>query len=257
MNGIRVLLDGSEVSSDGLAYLAAVNYGHFTAMQIRDGKVRSPAQHLERLRTAHAELYGTSIDVGNVQEQIRLAVAQAPDSYLRVTLFEPTPGRVMVMIALRPPVDAPTGPQSLLPVSYQRPMAHIKHVGSFAQVHFGQLAGAQGFSDALLTTDTGEVSETSIANIGFIRQDSAVIWPSAPALYGITRQALDTAFAARGVTVLRQKVTLGDLSEFTGSFTANSTGVSAVGSIGTYGFPDVDSAERILAVHDSLPWESF
>jgi hypothetical protein len=135
-----VLINGMQASADQLAHPALVNDGHFTAMQVRNGRVRGFAYHLVRLCSAHAELYGTVLDVEYLRAIIRRAVEHYPDASLRVNLYEALPGQPEVMTAIRPPAEADERAQSLLPVVYSRPFAHIKHVGSFAQIRYGMQA---------------------------------------------------------------------------------------------------------------------
>lgn len=257
IDGVRIKVDGLDVLDGTLSYLALVNYGHFTAMQIRGGRVRGLSLHLDRLKSAHAELYGTQIDSGMILERVREAADDEPNSYLRVTLFETDPGKVRVMTAVRPAVAPSTVAIGLLPVVYQRPVAHIKHVGSFGQLYFGGVAERQGFDDALLTTAGGEISETTTANIAFIDDDATLVWPSAPSLYGITWQILDTALVDAGFRTRKQPVTLEDISRFPGALVTNSVGVVGVSRIGEIAF---DGAERVQAVADvyaSSPWDGI
>ncbi|WOH17510.1 aminotransferase class IV [Paenarthrobacter sp. GOM3] len=254
-DAIRICIDGVDIEHGALTQLATVNYGHFTAMQIRDGQVRGLAKHIKRLQNAHTELFGNVVHPATILERIQQAASAAPNSYLRVTLFETEPGEVHIVTAIRAPVDAPTAAVDLLPVTYQRPVAHIKHVGSFGQLYQGRRARADGFHDALLTTTAGEISETSTANIGFIDSEGDIVWPSANALHGITWQLLDEAFATKGINFRTRPVTLGDLSRFIGSFVASSLGVSGVGKIGGIGSYDANAAREVSRVYAAIPWE--
>jgi hypothetical protein len=67
-------------------------------------------------------------------------------------------------------VKAPGGidpPQRLRSVRYQRPDAHLKHLGT-EQGQRSRRARRDGFDDALLIADDETVSESSTANIGFL-----------------------------------------------------------------------------------------
>lgn len=254
-DGVSIRVDGIEVLDGTLSQLALVNYGHFTAMQIRGGRVRGLSLHLDRLKSAHAELYGTDIDSALILDRVREATDNAPDSYLRVTLFESDPGKVRVMTAVRPAVAPSAVAVGLLPVVYQRPVAHIKHVGSFGQLYFGRMANRQGFDDALLTTAGGEISETTTANIAFIDAAGTIVWPSAPSLYGITWQILDMTLVDAGFRTRRQPVTLNDMSRFSGGFVTNSVGVVGVSRIGPVAFNDEAAVHAVAEVYDSSPWD--
>lgn len=252
---VSIRVDGLEILDDTLSQLALVNYGHFTAMQIRGGQVRGLSLHLARLQSAHSELYGTIVDPAIILDRVREAASDAPDSYLRVTLFESDPGTVQVMTALRPPVAPASAPVALLPVVYQRPAAHIKHVGGFGQLYFNRMATQQGFSDALLTTADGEISETATANIAFIEADGNIIWPSAPSLHGISWQILDMALADAKIRTRKRPVKLTEISRFTGAFVTSSIGVVSVAKIGPVSFAKEASAQAIMEIYDSTPWD--
>lgn len=256
-DSVSIRVDGLEILDNAISQLALVNYGHFTAMQIRGGRVRGLSLHLDRLQSAHAELYGTIVDPAIVLNRVREAVSEVPHSYLRVTLFESNPGNVQVMTALRPPVAPARTPIGLLPVVYQRPAAHIKHVGGFGQLYFGRMVTRQGFDDALLTTADGEISETATANIAFIDGDGTLVWPSAPSLYGITWQILDTALADAGIRTRRQPVMLNDISGFSGALLTNSVGVVGVSRIGSVVFNGEVPVQAIADVYESSPWDTI
>lgn len=254
-DSVSIRVDGLEILDNPISQLAVVNYGHFTAMQIRGGRVRGLSLHLDRLQSAHAELFGTVIDPAIILARVREGASEAPNSYLRVTLFESEPGKVQVMTALHPPVAPARASISLLPVVYQRPAAHIKHVGGFGQLYFARMATRQGFDDALLTTADGEISETATANIAFIEADGTLVWPSAPSLYGITWQILDTALAGAGIKARSQPVMLNDISGFSGALLTNSVGVVGVSKIGSVAFDDEAPVQAIADVYESTPWD--
>lgn len=60
-------IDGAPATVEALSHPAPVNYGHFTAMQVRHGAVRRLQLHLGRLRAAHLELFRTDLDTGGVR----------------------------------------------------------------------------------------------------------------------------------------------------------------------------------------------
>ncbi len=169
---LRILLNGHTPTGDDLHHPALINYGHFTSMQVRSGKVRGLHLHLERIERSHRELFGHGIDLDHARDLMRLAADGMPDSYLRTTFFEQNPGQLSVMTVQRPPVAANTEPVSLLPVEYQRPVAHLKHVGTFCKIFHAVQAERAGFDDALHISFDGFISETTGENIGFLRRHS-------------------------------------------------------------------------------------
>ena len=62
---------------------------------------------------------------------------------------------------------------------FQRPLARLKHVGSWGQGRFRQMALGAGFDEGLLMDEAGMISEGTITNVGLWR-DGTVIWPDAP-----------------------------------------------------------------------------
>lgn len=73
-------IDGLPATVEALSHPALVNFGHFTAMQVRRGAVRALELHLARLRAAHLDLFGTHLDTDRVQPLMRRAVADRADA---------------------------------------------------------------------------------------------------------------------------------------------------------------------------------
>lgn len=252
---MQVHIDGAAPAEADLAHLALVNYGHFTAMQVRRGAVRGLDLHLQRLDEAHREMFGSTPDLDRVRELLRRAIAGHPDCYLRVTLFETEPGVPRVLTALRPPVGASDRAQSLTAVRYTRPVPHLKHVGTFAQIHHGLAAERAGFDDALLVTEQGHVAETTMANIGFLR-GADVVWPRAPSLRGITWQLLDSRLPAHGGEVQTEVVPLTAVGQFEAAFLASSLGVAAVARIDAQQFAtDHPGLAELAGSYEQVPWD--
>jgi Amino-transferase class IV len=185
---VRVEVNGSPATAGSLQHLALVNYGHFTAMQVRDSRVRGLSLHLARLDGATRELFGTGLDGGLVRSHIRHALASDRDASVRVIVFWPdSEATPAVMVTVRPPAEMPAGPQRLMSAPYQRPAPHIKHIGGFGQSYHNRLAANQGFDGALLVAPDGTIAEGAITNIAFF-DGTTVTWPDAPCLAGITMQ---------------------------------------------------------------------
>ena len=68
---------------------ALVNYGHFTSLQVRGGAVQGLDLHLARLSQATRELFGSELDMAQVQGWMAQALQQAglADASLRVTVY--------------------------------------------------------------------------------------------------------------------------------------------------------------------------
>ncbi|WP_433273271.1 aminotransferase class IV [Actinosynnema sp. CS-041913] len=248
---LRIEIDGGPATAEGLALGALSNYGHFTAMQVRDRRVKGLDLHLRRLDAANRELYGTSLDGDHIRALISHALADdIRDAAVRVVVFGPTTPAVLV--AVRDPADPPGDPQRLVSVDYQRPLPHVKHLGGFGQSLHGKRARAAGYDDALLTTSDGVVIEGAIANIGFL-DDTGIVWTEADWLHGITMQLLERELPSR-----RAVVRLADLRAYRGAFLSNSVGVSPVTRVDDVEY-EVDTAAmaRIRAAYDAVPWDAF
>ncbi len=254
---VSLWLDGRALGDREVEALAPVGYGHFTAMQVRRGAVRGLAEHLRRVDAAHHELFDHGLDLPPARARWAAAARERPDSYLRATYYDTPDGRTHELIVIRVPVAPSSVPQRFQTVRHVRPFAHLKHVGTFAQIAYGRQAERNGYDDAVLVTDDGEIAETTIANIGFLR-GSVVVWPTAPALHGIGQQLLESALPAAGIAVEHQPVRLDDVTRFDGAFAVNSIGVVSVAQIDTHRFSSPkEHAASIVAIHDALAWTAL
>jgi branched-subunit amino acid aminotransferase/4-amino-4-deoxychorismate lyase len=254
---VRIEIDGRSATVAQLSAAAPAGYGHFTAMQVRNGRVRGLGLHLARLDAANREMFGTGLDTGAVLGWIRHALGeQTHDASVRVYVYE-APGGPAVMVTVRPPGTMAPGLWRLQTVPYQRSLAHIKHIGDFGQGYFGRLAKRNGFDEALLTGPDGIVCEGSITNIGF-SDGTGVLWPAGPALAGITMQILERALAERGVPSRRAPVRVSDLGAFAGAFVTNSHGIAPIGQVDELTLP-VDSAlmSALTQAYESAGWDQI
>src|SRR5258708_20584209 len=177
----RIEIDGRDATADQLRAVALDAYGHFTAMQVRDRRARGLGLHLARLDAANSDLFGAGLAPALIRDRIRHALGgETRDASVRVYVRE-SPGGSSVMVTVRPPGGMPAAPWRLHAVPYQRPVAHIKHMGDFGQGYFRRLARRNGFDEALLTGPDAAISEGAITNIGFFAGND-VVWPAAPML---------------------------------------------------------------------------
>jgi branched-subunit amino acid aminotransferase/4-amino-4-deoxychorismate lyase len=248
---LRIEIDGEPATPEQLARGLLANYGHFTAMQVRDRRVRGLDLHLRRLDEGHRELYGEGLDGDRVLALVSRALDGVRDAAVRVIAFGPD--EPSLLVAVRPPTTPPDAPQRLLPVPYTRPLPHVKHLGGFGQLHHRRRAGRAGFDDALLVSPDGVVVEGAIANIGFLDADGAVVWPRADWLHGTTMQVLERELPSR-----REVVPLAEVGRYRAAFLANSLGVVAVSRIGEVGFTGAATATaHVRAAYDAVPGEAL
>ncbi|HMM66239.1 MAG TPA: aminotransferase class IV [Dokdonella sp.] len=258
-------LNGRAPEPRELAFLAQVNYGHFTTMQVRDRGVRGFGLHLQRLAEATRALFGSELDLELVRKHLRRIISDAPAS-VRITVFSlaldrahlERPVGVDVLVAASPARAGRAEALRLRSVVHERTLPLVKHVGTFDLFHHWRQARLAGFDDALFCTAAGEVSEGPIWNIGFW-DGSKVIWPAAPALPGITRQLLETGLRALGVHTETRPVFLRDLAGFRSAFIMNSASVGPlVRSIDENRFhPDAELGSLLVAAHESQPVEAI
>jgi branched-subunit amino acid aminotransferase/4-amino-4-deoxychorismate lyase len=256
-----VEIDGGAASVEALMP-ALAGYGHFTAMQVRGGRVRGLRRHVERLDGASRELFGTGLDERRVREYVRHALATSgrSDASVRVNVYqrvEETGGPVTVLVAVRPPAAMPPGPYRVKSVPYQRPAAHLKHVGGFGQGYFGRRVEAEGYGEALLVGPGGEIAEGAVTNIGFVAGDR-VVWPTAPHLRGISLQVLEQALDRAGIRQERRPVELADMAGFDGAFLTNSRGLAVISEIDGAPVPtDAELLSRLGELYESAPWDEI
>jgi branched-subunit amino acid aminotransferase/4-amino-4-deoxychorismate lyase len=224
------------------------NHGHFTAMQVRGGGVQGLEHHLERLDSAHRELFDRPLPGDRVRDLVRHALAGTADASVRVTLRDAE----HVVVSVADPNGPAATPQRLRSVPYLRPFPHLKHLGGFAQLEWARRVRQEGYDDALLTGPDGAVAESSIANIGFLDPDGSVVWPDAPQLHGTAMRLVEATTPSS-----RRPVTLAETGGFAGAFLVNSIGVVAVASIDDVPLPDASPlltplVDRLAAV----PWQA-
>ncbi|MET7644734.1 aminotransferase class IV family protein [Streptomyces sp. NPDC005426] len=251
--------DGHPATEDDLRGAAFSGYGHFTAMQVRGGRVRGLGHHLERLDSANRELFAHPLDGGSVRERVRHALrgAGTADASVRVHgLRAPGPGATTLMVTVRGPARMEPGPRTLMSVPYARTAPHLKRPGDFGQTYYGDLARRAGYDDALLTLPDGSVTEGAITNIGFW-DGTSVVWPQAPALRGITMTLLERQLPGAGVRSLRRAVNREGVGAYRSAFVTNSQGMAPVARIDDTAFTvDEELMERLAAAYEAAPWET-
>ncbi|MFJ2414410.1 aminotransferase class IV family protein [Streptomyces brevispora] len=252
--------DGHPATEDDLRTAVFFNYGHFTAMQVRAGRVRGLGLHLDRLDSANRALFELPLDGERVRELIRHALgsAGAVDASVRVHGFLP-PGdsATTVMVTVRGPARMPTDPKSMMSVPYARTLPHLKRPGEFGQTYYANLASRAGFDDAVLTLPDGSVAEGTFTNIGFWDGDS-VVWPQAPALRGITMALLEQEFSGARIRSRHRPVTLDGLGSYRSAFVTNSQGIAPVRRIDEAAFTvDEELMKRLDAAYERAPWDTI
>ncbi|XMN09911.1 aminotransferase class IV family protein [Streptomyces griseobrunneus] len=223
-----VHLNGREATTDGLTPLAFAGHAHFTAMQVRGGRIRGLDLHLERLRSASVELFGRALPEDLVRSHLRTALREGPaDLLLTATVYSPAgeftaadaePG---LLVRTGPPSAGPGGPLALAATEHERFLPHVKHVGEVAKTHLLRRAVAEGYDDAAFLDREGRFSEATIWNLVFWDGDS-VVWPEARILTGTTLGIVRRQLAALGIDQRVAPVTPDGLPALAGAAVMNS-----------------------------------
>lgn len=259
----RTEINGETADAAALAFLAQVNYGHFTSMQVRNGGARGLDLHLDRLAEATLRLFGRPLDRGQVRVWLRQAVDGGSAS-VRITVFSRQLERarleqavdVDVLVATTPPREPECSPLRVRSAVHARMLPDIKHVGTFDLLHHGREARLAGCDDVVFASATGSISEGSIWNIGFW-DGAAVILPDAPCLRGITARLLEAGLASVGIACRRRDVRLGAFDGLAAAFAMNSGNpCRPIANIDAHAFT-VDSAlfARLRAAYTMHPFE--
>lgn len=236
------LINAQPARAADLAPLAFSGFAHFTAMQVRDRKVKGTDLHLARLRAASLKLFGTALPDEQVLHTLRQAIAAGPaDMSLTATVYSPDgeftartvgaePG---ILIRTGMPSDGPAGPVRLAVTEHERHLAAIKHVGEGAKTYYLQRALAQGFDDAAFIDRHGRLGEATIWNLVFW-DGHAVVWPRADILTGTMMGIVQRQLQRLDVPQRHQEIKPADLARFSGAALMNSwtpgIAVTALGS---------------------------
>lgn len=223
-------LNGKSADVADLAPLAFAGYAHFTAMQVRDHRVRGLDLHLKRLTEASGALFGHHLPDEVIRGYLRDALAAAPNDVSLTGFVSSRPGEFTragdrpeldVLIKVTDPAEPPTGPLALDVVEHERHLPHIKHVGEVSKTLLLRRANALGFDDAAFTDRSGRLSEATIWNLAFW-DGKSVIWPRAEILTGVTMQILERRLRHRGVPQETRDVRPAELGEHLAAVVLNS-----------------------------------
>jgi branched-chain amino acid aminotransferase len=239
-----LLLNGAPLPTVDLLLLRATSFGHFTSMQVRDGRVDGLDLHFDRLDRSTREVFGQPLPADRVHADLRAAL----DLSLRVNVFATT--ELQLLIRVGPPLQPGADPVRLLAFEHERSVPHLKHTGTFDLTYYARKAKQSGYDDALFHTVSGEISEASIWNICFAR-GTEIVFPTAPVLPGIRQQVLQ-----RGLhTYSTAPVPVTDLPRYDAAYLTNSIDPALpVASINTTTYkPHTASAELIAKAYATQP----
>jgi branched-subunit amino acid aminotransferase/4-amino-4-deoxychorismate lyase len=249
---VAIEVNGHEADDAAVSLLDHEGWGHFTAMQVRRGRTRGLDLHLSRLEAAHHDVYGRALGGEEVRAGIRHALGGRPDASVRAYGYW-----AGLIVTVREPQDMPSRPHSMTALHFQRPLARLKHVGSWGQGRFREIALAAGFDEGLLVDEAGIISEGTITNVGFWR-DGTVIWPDAPKLEGITMLLLRRQLTTAGIPQAERPVRVQDLAGYDGMILFNARGWAPVNRVDNLMVPQAQAFNDVIAAAiDRCPWNEI
>jgi 4-amino-4-deoxychorismate lyase len=253
---LNVELNGRVPDPATLYRVAVENYGHFTTMQVRDGKVRGMALHLARLDDGNEKFFGRRADVDDelrLREFIRHALGDVRDASVRVTLVPE------VLVAVSDPMsDEPAPAIRVRTDTYERPWPEQKHSATLGQRYARRTARDAGFDDALLIGPDGLVREGSVWNVAFW-DGSQVVFPQAPMLKGVTMVLLQVAMTMTGVPWTLRPVRRTELPDLLAAAALNSRcPAQPIAGIDDVAFEEHDKlTSALLSAWDTVPWDDI
>ena len=252
----NVELNGRAPEGPELARLTVGHYGHFTSMQVRDGRVRGMALHLARLDDGNEKFFGRRGDVDEelrLREFIRHALGDVRDASVRVDL------RPEVLITVGEPVsDEPRPPLRVRTDDYQRPWPEQKHADTMGLRYAQRTAADAGFDDALLIGPDGLVREGTVWNVAFW-DGAQVVFPVAPMLKGVTMVLLQIAMTMTGVPWTLRPVRRADLPDLLAAAAVNShCPAQPIASVDDIVFDEQAALTTALrTAWDTVPWDEI
>lgn len=250
-------LNGREPTPDELHRMAIGNYGHFTSMQVRDGRVRGMALHLARLDDGNAMFFGRRGDVDDelrLRGWIRQALGAVADASVRVTVTE-----LGVLVSVGDPVpDDPRPPLRVRTDGYERPWPAQKHAATMGPRYALRAATAAGYDDVLFIGRDGRVREGSVWNVAFW-DGAQVVFPDAPMLKGVTMVLLQIALSMTGIPWTLRPVRVAELPDLLAAAAVNSQcPAQPIGSIGDVVFGEHEKLVSALrTAWDTVPWDEI
>ena len=224
-------------------------WGVFTTLRVYQGVPFALERHWTRLVRDSGHLamnldgYGLP---GLRQAVVELVRAnQRPEATARVSFIKNS-GGLWAQAENRPPVDLlvftrelttwpaahrlllqPAGLFSGGEYAGTKVLSWVRNAATLAKVH------SQGYDDALLVNEKGQLAECTSANV-FLVRDGVVLTPTLDSgcLPGISREVLLEIAPATGIKIREQDLTVDDLSSAEEVFITSTTReVAAVGSI--------------------------
>ncbi|MFG1610822.1 aminotransferase class IV [Actinoplanes sp. NPDC049265] len=252
----HIELNGQAPSVEALSAIAVTNYGHYTSMQVRDGRVRGMALHLARLDDANEKFFG---DRGDVDDELRLrswirhALGDRQDASVRVAYTDEG-----VLISVSDPVEEPVEPIRVRTEVYERPWPEQKHAATMGLRYAYRTAREAGYDDALFLAPDGLVLEGTAWNVAFW-DGGQVVLPVAPMLKGVTMVLLQVAMSMTGIPWTMRQVRREELPDLLAAAAINSHSPGLrVAAIDDIVFDEHEKlTEALHTAWDTVPWDDI
>jgi 4-amino-4-deoxychorismate lyase len=260
---LNLELNGRAPDLAEMQRLATVNYGHYTSMQVRGGRVRGLALHLARLDDGNADFFGGRGDVTEelrLRELIRHALGDIQDASVRVAYVPAADedARAEVLVSVRPPApEVPRPERRIQTQAYAREWPEHKHVATMGLGVARRRAVRDGFDDALFLAGD-QVSEGSSWNVAFW-DGERVLWPQAPMLKGVTMVLLQIAMTMTGVPWGIRPVLRQELPDLLAAAAVNSIWpAQPIASVDDVVFTDTPAlTETLTTTWKTVPWDEI
>ncbi len=226
----QTLLNGQLVQSSEITNLAFSGFAHFSALQVRDRKIKGLDLHLARLRQASLTLYNRASTDTLIRSYLRSAIENSPPNHsLTITVYSPKGEFTVqsmdiepaVLIRTSAPTNGPAGPLRLAAIPHERPLPETKHVGEIGKTYYLHQAVKRGFDDAVFVNNDGHLSEGSIWSLVFWDGES-VIWPKARILKGTMMGIVQRQLSRLNIPQRDEIITMSRLAELQGAAVMNS-----------------------------------
>ncbi|KKC98919.1 hypothetical protein KY46_16300 [Photobacterium halotolerans] len=229
-NHISAIMNGQPATHQQLSALAFAGHAHFTAIQVRNRKIKGFDLHIARLQQASEHLFGKSVPEQVIRRQVcQILATQAPDLSLLVFVYSDTgefspeedSSELNLLIRTAPPSYGPAGPLKLKTFEHERMLPELKHVGEISKTYLMRQAVIQGFDDAIFINRNSWLTEASIWNLAFW-DGTTIIWPMGAKLAGTTMQMIQRQLDKMKIPHLEQIITESDLNRYQAAVVMNS-----------------------------------
>ncbi len=247
----------------GTRALALNNFGHFTSFQVRGKCVRGFDLHMDRLRAAQLEVFGTVLDEIRVRDAIHAALDAEGliDASVRVTCYDadfdfarPLEARGKDLLVSVTPARAPAStPLRLKSTRFTRQNPEIKHCGMFSQFMARRSAQSLGYDDAIFVDAAMNISEGPTWSFVCFDGDT-LFWPVTLSLDSVTAQLISTSEVMERKKQEFGTLALPELGAYLGAFAINSSGIRPIALIDSYPFDEgLEALELLQLAVESHP----